>query len=98
MGVRRLDIRFGNIAGQGATLLFVGGASHNIGGISVACNSVGRRKRCDRPRAGRHSIGHLALAEDKRHKEDKRCQEEAAAKQHQAGVNLHLFALAYSYE
>ncbi len=40
----------------------------------------------------------LALAEDKQHKEDKRCQEEAAAKQRQAGVNLHLFALAYSNE
>jgi hypothetical protein len=40
----------------------------------------------------------LALAEDKQHKEDKWCQEEAAAKQCQAGVNLHLFALAFSYE
>jgi hypothetical protein len=40
----------------------------------------------------------MALAEDKQPKEDKRCQEEAAAEQHRAGVNLHLFALAYSYE
>jgi hypothetical protein len=41
----------------------------------------------------------LALAEDKRRKEEKRCLEEAAAKkQCQAGVNLHLFSLAYSYE
>jgi hypothetical protein len=40
----------------------------------------------------------LALAEDKQRKEDKRHQEEDAAKQCRAGVNLHLFALAYSYE
>jgi hypothetical protein len=40
----------------------------------------------------------LALAEDKQHKEDKRCQEEATTKQRWAGANLHLFALAYSYE
>jgi hypothetical protein len=40
----------------------------------------------------------LVLAEDKRCKEDKWCQEEAATKQCRAGVNFHLFALAYSYE
>ena len=40
----------------------------------------------------------LALAEDKQHKEDKQCQEEATTKQHWAGDNLHLLALAYSYE
>ncbi len=40
----------------------------------------------------------LALAEDKQHKKDKRHQEEAATKQCRAGLSLHLFALAYSYE
>ncbi len=40
----------------------------------------------------------LAWAEDMRRKEDKRCQEEASAKQCRKGVNLHLFALAHSYE
>ncbi len=40
----------------------------------------------------------LALTEDKQHKEDTRRQEEAAAKQRQVGVNLHLFDLANSYE
>jgi hypothetical protein len=40
----------------------------------------------------------LALAGDKWRKEDKRRQEEAAAKQRRVGVNLHLFALAYSYK
>ncbi len=40
----------------------------------------------------------LALAEDKRRNEDKRRQKEAAATKCWAGVNLHLFALAYLYE
>jgi hypothetical protein len=40
----------------------------------------------------------LVLAEDNWHKEDKRHQDKAAAKQRRASVNLHLFALAYSYE
>jgi hypothetical protein len=40
----------------------------------------------------------LALAEDKWRKEDKGRQEEAAAKECWVGVNLLLFALAYSYE
>ncbi len=40
----------------------------------------------------------LVLAEYKQRNEDKLCQEGAPAKQRQAGVNLHLFALAYSYE
>jgi hypothetical protein len=40
----------------------------------------------------------VALAEDKRRQEDKQRQEEAAAKQRQAGVNLHLYALVYSYK
>jgi hypothetical protein len=61
MGVRRLDIRFGNIAGQGATSLFVSGASCNIGGLAVACNGVGQRKRLDRPCMGCHSISHAGV-------------------------------------
>ena len=44
------------------------------------------------------ALAALALAEGKRRKEDKQCQEETPAKQRRAGVNLHLFALAYSYE
>jgi hypothetical protein len=31
-------------------LLFVGGASRNIGRLTVACNRIGQRKRCDCPR------------------------------------------------
>jgi hypothetical protein len=61
MGVRRLDIRFRNIAGQGATLIFVGGVSHNIGGLTVACNGVGQRKRHNCLRAESHSISHIGI-------------------------------------
>jgi hypothetical protein len=61
MGVRRLDIRFGNVAGQGARLLFVGGVSRNIGRLDIACDSIGQRMRCDRPRAGCHSISRAGV-------------------------------------
>ncbi len=40
----------------------------------------------------------LALAEDKRCKENKWFQEETAAKQGLAGVNLYSFSLVYSFE
>jgi hypothetical protein len=56
MGVRRLDIRLRNVSGQGAMLLYVGGASRNIGTLAVACNGIGKRKRHDYPCMGRHSI------------------------------------------
>jgi hypothetical protein len=72
MEVRRLDIRFGNVAGKGATSFFVGRASRNIGGLVVACATVRTQDAT--------ASAALALAEDKWRKQNKQCQEEAAAK------------------
>ncbi len=42
-------------------MLFVGRASRNIGGLTIACDGVRQRKRCNRLRVGCHSISRTGV-------------------------------------